>query len=86
MPAKVVLSKTNTLVLTPAKGTYSTNIKGGGTVVKAPVTTQNIALAKNNVTPMKSVFSNNAINFYKKGSLTSGIGSVRNARSRGKKT
>jgi len=68
-----------------AKGTYSTNIKGGGVTAKAPVTAQNIKLAKANVTPMKSLFSNNTVH-YKKGSLNVGVGSVRNHRAMGKKT
>jgi hypothetical protein len=67
------------------KGTYSTPIRGGGVVAKAPVTAQNIKLAKANVTPMKSVFSNNTVH-YKKGSSGVGIGGVSNHRSRGKKT
>lgn len=67
------------------KGTYSTPIKGGGVIAKAPVTAQNIARAKANVTPMKSVFSNNTVH-YKKGSSSVGVGGVGNHRARGKKT
>jgi len=67
------------------KGTYSTPIKGGGVIAKAPVTAQNIARAKANVTPMKSVFSNNTV-YYKKGSSGVGVGGVSNHRARGKKT
>ena len=65
--------------------TYPTDIISSGILTRAPVTAQNIKLAKANVTPMKSVFSNNTVN-YKNGSLSVGIGSVRNHRAMGKKT
>jgi hypothetical protein len=41
------------------------NTKGSSVAAKAPVTAQNIARAKANVTPMKSVFSNNTVHYKK---------------------
>jgi len=73
------------MTLINTNGTYLSLIKGGGGIAKAPVTAQNIKLAKANVTPMKSVFSNNTVH-YKKGSLNVGIGSVRNHRAMRNKT
>jgi hypothetical protein len=64
--------------------TYATLFRGN-IFSKNAVPDKNITLAKANPGPMKSVFSNNTIH-YKKGSLSSGVGSVTNHRNRGKKT
>lgn len=61
------------------------NTVKGNVLQRNAIPTKNIQLAKANVTPMKSIFTNNT-NYYKRGSHSTGVGTVRNIRSRLKKT
>ncbi len=54
-----------------------TNTVSGEVLRRPIITLTNITLSNKNITPMKSCFTNNTA-YYKRGSLTSGVGTVRN--------